>query len=162
MRSPAARALRLGAGLAGIALAAACSHGPTWDEFHRQVAGPRPGFARIFVYTPLRAEALNVHPQVTLDGEVIGTSSPGKFFFVDRQPGIYEISIPPTRYLASFGNRAAAEPARVSLWLGQSAFVQIDVVELGSILQARLQTREGSDGERFIRECRFAPGDAEH
>jgi hypothetical protein len=165
MRPPAARARRLGwllAGLAGgawLALAVACSHGPTWDQFRKQAAGPRPGYARIFVYTPLRSEALGFHPDVALDGEVVGTSSPGTFFLVDREPGVYELTVPPKRYLSAFGNQGASEPAKVSLWLGQSAFVQVDIVELGNRVQARLRTREAGDGERFIRTCRYAAGD---
>ena len=167
MRPPAARARRpapplgaLLAGAAGIALATACSHGPTWDEFRRQDAGPRPGYARIFVYTPPRTEAVAFHPDVTLDGESVGTSSPGTFFYVDRQPGVYELTVPPRLYPGAFGKQGAAEPAKVSLWLGQVAFVQVDVVELGGAIQARLLTRERSDGEVSIRACRYAAGGA--
>ena len=165
MHPPAARARRrLVALLAGsfwLALAAACSRGPTWDEFRRRDAGPRPGYARIFVYTPLRAEALTFRPDVTLDGQPVGTSSPGTFFYVDREPGIYELTVPPKVYPGAFGKQGAQEPAKVSLWLGQPAFVQVDVVELGGALQTRVRTRDTSDGESFIRACHYAAGGAQ-
>ena len=155
MRSPAARARLRIAVLPWLGLAWGCSHGLTFDQFRSRVAGPRPGYARIFVYTPLRSEALGFRPDVTLDGAVVGTSSPGTFFFVDREPGVYELTVPRKRSLSAFGNEGAAEPARVSLFIGQSAFVQIDVMEFGTMVEARLRTREASDGERFIRTCRF-------
>jgi hypothetical protein len=163
MRPPAARVRRgLGVLLASAAwLAAACSRGPTWDEFRRHDAGPRPGYARIFVYTPLRSEVLHFNPDVTLDGQPVGTSSPGTFFYVDREPGVYELALPPKSYPGAFGKQGATEPARVSLWLGQAAFVQVDVGEFGGAVQTRLRTREKSDGELYIRSCRYASGAAQ-
>jgi hypothetical protein len=155
MSPPAARARRRGF-LAAAALAVACSHGPTYEQLSRQQAGPRPGYARIFVYTPLRSEALGFHPEITLDGERVGTSSPGTFFYVDRQPGVYELDIPSKRSAGAFGSAVASDPARVSVWLGRAAFVQVDVVEFGNTVQTRLRTREREEGEPLIRACRYA------
>ena len=59
-----------------------------------EVTGPRAlaaGEGRLCFYRETW-HALSVQPDVTINGEVVGTAYPNEWFCVDRKPGTYEIS----------------------------------------------------------------------
>jgi hypothetical protein len=49
------------------------------------------GKGRIYVYRNEAWLGNLVTPDVTLDGKTVGVSNPGAFFFVDRDPGSYQL-----------------------------------------------------------------------
>jgi len=51
-----------------------------------------PGQARVFFYREPAYTASGMKPDVDLDGEKIGKSKAGGFFFIDRLPGAYMVS----------------------------------------------------------------------
>jgi len=153
---PLATSRRRGLCALAAALAVGCSHGLTYDQLRARTAPPRPGYARIFVYTPSRSELLGVQPDVTLNGQVAGISRPGTFFYVDREPGVYQATVPPRRVLSAFGNQGQSETARVVLPLAGVAFVRVQIVETSGLIQARVRALERADAEPYIRELRYA------
>jgi len=153
---PPAPGRRLATCALAVALFASCSHGMRYDELRARAAPPRPGYSRIFVYTPSRSELLGVQLEVTLNGEVAGTSRPGTFFYVDREPGVYRATVPPRRVLSAFGNQGVSESARVVLPLAGVAFVRVQVVEVSGLIEARVKALDAAEAEPIIRELRYA------
>lgn len=51
-----------------------------------------PGHARVFFYREQGHAGARMKPDVDLDGEKIGKSNEGGFFFIDRLPGAYMVS----------------------------------------------------------------------
>jgi hypothetical protein len=51
------------------------------------------GMGRIFFYRPAKMWGAAIRPKVWLNGEVIGESTPGGFFYVDNKPGDYQVSL---------------------------------------------------------------------
>jgi len=139
-----------------LALATGCSHGPSYERFLASTAPPRPGYARILVYTPQRSDVVGYSPEVTVNGEPSGLSRAGSFFYVDREPGVYQVDVAAKRSLSAFGNQGESTPARVVLGLGRTAYVRIDVKEVSSIVSAQLRAIEPADAERTLRELYYA------
>jgi len=69
-----------------------CSFGINYDKFITTIPDLNPGDGRIYFYryNPL---GLLYQPAVMLNGEKIGYSQPGGFFYVDRPAGLYEIMV---------------------------------------------------------------------
>lgn len=139
-----------------LLLAAGCSQGPSYERFLTTTARPRPGYARILVYTPQRADVVGYSPTVTVNGEAAGVSRSGSFFYVDREPGIYQLDVASRPGLAAFGNQGESEPARIALALGRTACVRIDIKEVSGIVAARLRAIDPADAERTLRELHYA------
>lgn len=72
-------------------LVVGCASGPSYkqaaDSFPKLPADQ----GRIYIYRPSSA-GFAVQPDVKLNGETIGSSTPDGFFFVDRPAGDYEVS----------------------------------------------------------------------
>jgi hypothetical protein len=85
------RLLRLLAVAAAFVLTGCAATGPRYTEVEASFPTLRPGTGRLLVY---RVGGLGgaVRPDVRLNGEVIGTSQPDGFFFVDRPSGRYTVS----------------------------------------------------------------------
>lgn len=71
-------------------LVGCATSGPTFSELAPSISNLPPDTGRIFLYrTSIFGAA--IQPNVELNGEVIGQAVPLGFFYVDRQPGSYEI-----------------------------------------------------------------------
>lgn len=72
---------------------AGCASGPKFSE----VKGALPSLAadqgRIYYYRSGTLVGAAIQPSVTLNGEKVGDSVPGGFFFTDRLPGNYEVAM---------------------------------------------------------------------
>jgi hypothetical protein len=79
--------LMLVAGLCGCA-----ASGPKHEEIRDSIPAIAPGNGRIFFYRDSSAFGAAMRPEIRLNGEVVGRSAPGGFFYVDRAPGTYEIA----------------------------------------------------------------------
>ncbi|WP_299693518.1 DUF2846 domain-containing protein [Hydrocarboniphaga sp.] len=77
------------AALLGLVLGlTACASGPAYKD--TSIAPLRSDQGRIFFYRPSSLGAA-VQPDLTLNGEVVGSAVPDGFFYVDRAPGNYEV-----------------------------------------------------------------------
>jgi hypothetical protein len=84
--------VRLFAILVLTALLGACASGPTLTEIQSQIPRLDPGQGRIYFYRADSFVGAGVQPSVLVNGQVVGQSVPGGFFFVDVRPGPVEVS----------------------------------------------------------------------
>jgi hypothetical protein len=81
-----------GALLALVMLLAGCAaSGPKYAEVEASMPSLRPGQGRI-VFLRTTGFGPGVRPDIRLNGDVVGASEPGSFFFVDRPVGRYTAS----------------------------------------------------------------------
>jgi hypothetical protein len=74
--------------LAGAFLAG-CASGPKFSEVSKSI-GPIPsGDGRIYFFRSNSMMGAAIQPDIRLNGQVVGTSKPGGFFYVDRPAGSY-------------------------------------------------------------------------
>jgi hypothetical protein len=67
-----------------------CASGPKYSEVAASFPGIKSGEGRIYFYRDANVFGSAIQPDVQLNGEAVGSSIPGGFFFVDRAPGDYE------------------------------------------------------------------------
>lgn len=78
--------------LALVALVAGCATGPKYSEVASRMPSVKPGEGRIFFYRSSSMVGAAVQPDVRLNSEVVGSSKPGGYFYVDRPAGNYVAS----------------------------------------------------------------------
>jgi Protein of unknown function (DUF2846) len=83
--------LMLGVALA-VTLAGCAATGIKGAEMTEQVAQVPAGKARILIYRDGSLLGAAVQPNVMVNGEVVGTSKPGGFFYADVGVGTHEVS----------------------------------------------------------------------
>lgn len=77
-----------------VALCVGCAaSGPKFSEVANSFPPLPQDEGRIFIYRSGTPFGSAVQPDVKLDGEKIGSSQPGGFFYIDRPSGHYEISV---------------------------------------------------------------------
>jgi hypothetical protein len=74
------------------ALLAACASGPRMAEIQSQIPRLDSSQGRIYIYRADSFVGAGVQPNVMLNGQIVGQSVPGGFFFVDVRPGPVEVS----------------------------------------------------------------------
>jgi hypothetical protein len=72
--------------MAALLLGGCAASGPKHSEIRDAIAPVEPEMGRIFFYRDSFA-GFAIQPEIRLNGEVVGKSTPGGFFFVDRRPG---------------------------------------------------------------------------
>lgn len=118
--------------------------GSKFTELSPAISNLAPDSGRIYFYrTGIFGAA--VQPDVKLNGEVIGSSVPNGFFYVDRQPGTYEVS-----------TRTEVE-RKLSLTLdkGQIRFVRLNVSMGFFLAHVYPELIESEVGGKEIQDCRY-------
>ena len=72
-------------------LLAACATGPKYAEVKSAIPPLATDQGRIYFYRSGNMFGAGIQPVVMLNGEKVGDSVPGGFFFLDRKPGNYEV-----------------------------------------------------------------------
>jgi hypothetical protein len=72
-------------------LVAGCATGPKYTEVSSSIPAMQPDKGRIYFYRTANMFGSGIQPKVKLNGEIVGKSKPGGFFFVDREPGNYKV-----------------------------------------------------------------------
>lgn len=77
--------------LAGVALAlvSGCASGIKHEQMAASMPSVKAGQGRIYFFRSSSMVGAAVQPEIRLNGEVVGQSKPGGFFFVDRPAGNY-------------------------------------------------------------------------
>jgi len=75
--------------LAIAAVITGCATGPKFAETSSSMPSVKAGDGRIFFYRSNSMLGAAIQPDVRLNGEVVGPSKPGGFFYVDRPAGSY-------------------------------------------------------------------------
>lgn len=68
-----------------------CASGPKHAEVKSSIPELAADKGRVFFYRSGSMLGAAIQPDVKLNNEVVGSSTPGGFFFVDRAPGNYEV-----------------------------------------------------------------------
>jgi len=80
------------AGMAATFFLAGCASGPKRAEMAAAIPTIKTGEGRVYFYRSSTPIGAAVQPDIRLNDEVVGTSKPGGFFFVDRPAGQYKAS----------------------------------------------------------------------
>jgi len=98
----------------------ACATGPKYAEIKSSFQTLAPDEGRIFFYRSGTPFGAAIQPSVLLNGEKVGDSVPGGFFFVNRPPGNYEVvlSTEIEKKLTFMVEKAQERYVRMSVGLG--------------------------------------------
>ncbi|CAG9187663.1 DUF2846 domain-containing protein [Cupriavidus pinatubonensis] len=77
------------AGVAVTALMAGCASGVKHSEMASSIPSLKSGEGRVYFMRSASMFGAAIQPDLRLNGQVVGTSKPGGFFFVDRPAGKY-------------------------------------------------------------------------
>lgn len=81
--------LKFAALAAAAALVGGCATGVKHGEMASSLPGIKAGEGRIYFFRSSSMVGAAVQPEIRLNGQVVGQSKPGGFFFVDRPAGNY-------------------------------------------------------------------------
>lgn len=133
----------LAAGMFVLAVAG-CASGPRYAAAQHGIPPLAADMGRLYVYRSSMM-GIAVQPDVTLDGQTVGSAVPEGFFYVDRPAGTYTIAT------STEPNRAVT----VTLAPGQTRYVRLDV-DFGWWLYPVYPTLVGSAaGEHAVRGLRY-------
>jgi hypothetical protein len=68
-----------------------CASGPKHAEVKSSIPELATDKGRVYFYRSNSMMGAAIQPDIKLNGEVVGSSMPGGFFYVDRAPGNYEV-----------------------------------------------------------------------
>ncbi|ALS63338.1 MULTISPECIES: DUF2846 domain-containing protein [Pandoraea] len=80
------------AGMAASFFLAGCASGPKRAEMASAIPTIKTGEGRVYFYRSSSPFGAAVQPEIRLNDEIVGSSKPGGFFFVDRPAGQYKAS----------------------------------------------------------------------
>ena len=83
------RRLILSLAVAATALVAGCASGPKFAEVSQSMPKLKDGEGRIYFFRSSSMLGAAIQPDIRLNGNVVGESKPGSFFFIDRPAGNY-------------------------------------------------------------------------
>jgi len=75
--------------MAGTAVLAGCASGPKFSEVAQSIPTLKADQGRIYFFRSSSMMGAAIQPDIRLNGDVVGSSKPGSFFFVDRPAGNY-------------------------------------------------------------------------
>ena len=81
--------LKLALAASTAALLAGCATGIKHDQMASGMPSLKSGEGRIYFFRSNSIVGAAVQPDIRLNGQVVGTSKPGGFFYVDRPAGNY-------------------------------------------------------------------------
>ncbi len=125
-------------------LVGCATSGPTFSELAPSISNLPPDTGRIFLYrTSIFGAA--IQPNVELNGEVIGQAVPLGFFYVDRQPGSYEIMT----------STEVDRKLSLTLEKGQTRYVRLNISMGFFVGHVYPELVEPEVGKEEIQDCRY-------
>lgn len=123
-----------------------CATGPKFTEIAPTFSQLSADKGRIYIYrTAIMGAA--VQPEVKLNGEVIGKAVPGGFFYVDREPGNYEI----------LTSTEVDRKLSFTLDEGQKRYVRLNISMGFFVGHVYPELIDPQTGEKEIQECSYSP-----
>jgi Protein of unknown function (DUF2846) len=118
--------------------------GPKYSELIPTISAPAPDTGRIYIYRTTVLGAA-IQPDVKLNGKVVGKAVPKGFFYVDEEPGTYEVLT------------STEVKRKLSLLLesGQTRYVKLHVSMgffVGHVYPALV---DPAVGQKEIQDCRY-------
>lgn len=81
--------LKLAAAAAVAAVLSGCATGVKYQDMANTIPAVKPNQGRVYFLRSSSMVGAAIQPEIRLDGQVVGESKPGGFFFVDKAPGNY-------------------------------------------------------------------------
>lgn len=78
--------------LASLFLLCSCASGPRFSEMQSTIPRLKPDQGRVFLYRVSSPFGAMIQPDILIDGQVVGQSEPGGFFYVDLMKGNHEVA----------------------------------------------------------------------
>lgn len=78
--------------LMGVSVLSGCASGPKFTEVKSSIPVVAADQGRVYFYRSNSLVGSAIQPDIFLNGDKVGSSVPGGFFFVDRVPGDYQVS----------------------------------------------------------------------
>jgi hypothetical protein len=72
------------------ALMAGCASGVKYAQMESSIPALRSSEGRVYFFRSASILGAALQPDIRLNGQVVGASKPGGFFYVDRAPGSYQ------------------------------------------------------------------------
>lgn len=79
----------LTAALAATAALTGCASGPKFAEMSKTIPALKTGEGRVYFFRSDSMLGAAIQPDIRLNNEVVGSSKPGGFFYVDRPAGSF-------------------------------------------------------------------------
>lgn len=79
--------LKYAAAAAAVALVSGCATGIKHDQMASSIPSLKAGEGRIYFFRSASMMGAAIQPDIRLNGQVVGASKPGGFFYVDRPAG---------------------------------------------------------------------------
>jgi Protein of unknown function (DUF2846) len=121
------------AGCAGVAIATVvcgCAIGPKFADMASSMPALKPNEGRIYFFRSASLRGAAVQPNIRLNGEIVGQSKPGGYFYVDRPAGNYVASSSTeTEKTASFA-LDAGETKYLRTWVSLGLLIGRVVIEI--------------------------------
>lgn len=83
------RRLVLASALAATAILSGCASGPKFAEMSKTIPAVKAGEGRVYFFRSDSMMGAAIQPDIRLNNEVVGSSKPGGFFYVDRPAGSF-------------------------------------------------------------------------
>jgi hypothetical protein len=77
--------------IVAVVLVSGCASGPKLTEVRKSLPTLALDKGRIYFFRSGTMFGAGIQPSVQLNGQVVGESTPGSVFFLDRDPGNYEV-----------------------------------------------------------------------
>ncbi len=131
--------------LALLVLIAACATGPSYQQAVTGFPSLGPDRARVFFYRNFSPFGAAIQPVIKLDGQPVGSSVSGGFFFVDVKPGQHKAE----------STTEATEEVTFSARAGQVIYIRT-YISMG-ILVGRIYLEEvtQAEGAREVKELNY-------
>lgn len=103
-----------------LALAACAATGPKYAEVKASIPAVAKDKGRVYFYRSEKFLGGGIRPSVMLDGQKVGESTPGGFFYVDVRPGNHTVSLTSEveKKLTFTINKAESRYVKLSVGLG--------------------------------------------
>lgn len=122
-----------------------CATGTKFTELAPLIQKLPENKGRIYFYRDDEPLGILVQPNIILNGEVVGEAILNGFFYVDRDPGLYEISI------ATEAKRTRS----LILEKGQIVYVRLRVFRGLFIARIYPDIVDAEIGAKWIQKCRY-------
>jgi hypothetical protein len=126
-----------------VFLLCGCAGGARYEEVEHKLPEVPRGMGRIYFLREAHYALAAIQQKITVNGEVVGRSVPGGFFFVDVPAGRHEVSCDKDQVIA------------IPVAVGESVYVE--TVPGGSVLfrDSRVRPLHSQQGEILIRRMRY-------
>jgi hypothetical protein len=100
-----------------LSLGACAGRDLNYSQMQAMMPAKSPDKGRVYFYREAKWLGNSITPDIVMGGKVVGTSNPGAFFYVDRDPGDYTV----------YCGKGEHNSATLSLAAGQEVYVHTAV-----------------------------------